>query len=76
MAASMCPSCKAKSFELKLIRPENSAVDICFIQCSKCGRVIGITDAVNIPAILKAHGELLNETRGLLRELKSFIEAK
>jgi len=73
MADSMCPSCKSKSFELKFLRPENYDVDICFIQCSECGKVIGIKEAIHVPAILRTHGELLNEIRRLLRELKDSI---
>ncbi|MEK5058632.1 hypothetical protein BK126_03035 [Paenibacillus sp. FSL H7-0326] len=44
MAVSKCVSCGGASFELKEASPTGSRFKFHFIQCSKCGGVVGVVD--------------------------------
>ncbi len=46
MAASRCPNsnCKSGSFESITKTPIGSTLQVNFIQCSRCGTVVGIQD--------------------------------
>lgn len=48
MARSTCPKCEHTGFEIVENEPTNSMYKIIFIQCSKCGAVVGTTDFYNI----------------------------
>ncbi len=48
MAMSTCIKCGGHSFEMVEATPMKSNFIVMFIQCSKCGGVVGITDYYQI----------------------------
>ena len=48
MAYSKCPKCESTSFEVQMNSPLYSNFKLSFVQCSKCGCVIGAMDYENI----------------------------
>jgi len=50
---STCPKCSNTSFEVKNAEPRESEYILTFIQCSSCGAVVGVTDYLNVPALLE-----------------------
>jgi uncharacterized Zn finger protein len=44
MAGSKCPKCGEFSFEAVNVKVEKSSTELTFIQCLKCGTVIGISE--------------------------------
>jgi len=48
MAESTCIKCGNTEFELKLTVPKASAYKLWFVQCARCGSVVGVIDYVNI----------------------------
>lgn len=53
MAISKCGSCESHTFELKANEPKGSQFKLMFVQCSRCGAVVGVTDYYNIPSLLE-----------------------
>jgi hypothetical protein len=53
MAISTCTKCGGFSFEMVQATPRGSAFILTFIQCSSCGGVVGVMDALNIGAELQ-----------------------
>jgi hypothetical protein len=43
MAASKC-KCGSSNFEVQEFAPVNSKFKWCFVQCAKCGTILGVTD--------------------------------
>jgi predicted nucleic-acid-binding Zn-ribbon protein len=52
MAASKCPSCENKSFEMQEIQPSGSKWKYQAVQCSKCGSVVGVVEYFNVSALV------------------------
>ena len=48
MATSTCPKCDSTSFEAKESEPKKSLYKLIFIQCGKCGAVVGVLDYINV----------------------------
>lgn len=48
MAISKCPKCDSTFFELVEKVPSGSAFKLMFVQCSRCGSVVGTMDYWNI----------------------------
>lgn len=48
MALSKCPKCDSTQFEVQENSPVGSRFKIIFVQCSRCGCVVGVTDYRNI----------------------------
>jgi len=48
MASSSCVKCGSGEFELTTVRPFGAALDCCFVQCSRCGGVVGVMEAGHI----------------------------
>jgi len=66
MATSRCPKCENPRFELVQNRNvKDSEYILIFIQCTKCGSVVGVTDYYNIPALLKIIATKLNIDLGI-----------
>ena len=53
MAQSKCAECGNTSFEIEYKSPSGSRYKIAFVQCSKCGAVVGITDRNDTAALLE-----------------------
>lgn len=53
MAQSTCPKCGSHSFELAEAPLSGAKFRYCFIQCSSCGCVVGVTDHHNVPSLLE-----------------------
>lgn len=52
MAYSKCPKCDNSYFEVAENSPSRSNYKLLFVQCSKCGSVLGVMDYYNIGARL------------------------
>jgi len=52
MAVSTCIKCGGQSFEIMIQKPEESKYQLMFVQCSKCGSVIGVLEDRNIGSML------------------------
>lgn len=50
MAYSKCPKCENTYFEVTENSPTKSNYKLLFVQCSKCGSVVGTMDYYNIGA--------------------------
>ena len=53
MAYSKCPKCDNTFFELVENSPAKSNFKLMFVQCSKCGAVVGVMDYYNIGSVIK-----------------------
>ena len=54
MAISRCIKCDSTNFELVVKNGiSGSNYKFCFIQCSSCGGVVGVTDYYNLGAALE-----------------------
>lgn len=51
MAQSKCPKCDNTTFESKNVKMVGGTVDYVFIQCYKCGCVVGVIDTASIVTI-------------------------
>lgn len=58
MATSKCPKCDNATFESKSVKMVDGKNEFLFIQCNKCGCVIGVSDTTSLKnvgnAILRA----------------------
>jgi hypothetical protein len=54
MAISQCPKCDGHYFELKLTEISGAAFKFYFVQCSKCGAVVGTQPFNNTEALIRA----------------------
>jgi predicted nucleic-acid-binding Zn-ribbon protein len=52
MALSTCIKCGGHSYEVHEVEPKGSKFKLYFVQCAKCGGVVGVTDYYNIGALL------------------------
>lgn len=52
MAVSKCVKCDNTFFEMKEARIAGSNFKMMFVQCSKCGGVVGVTEFTNTGATL------------------------
>lgn len=48
MAKSTCIKCGGTTFEMVEVKPYKSNFIVMFIQCSRCGGVVGVTDYYQI----------------------------
>lgn len=53
MAISRCSKCDNTFFEIKQAEPSGSAYKLYFVQCSRCGAVVGIQEYYNSGAMLE-----------------------
>lgn len=57
MAISKCIKCDNTRFELKEATPNGSNFTYQFVQCTKCGGVIGVVDFYNIGDLIQRFAE-------------------
>jgi hypothetical protein len=50
---STCVKCGNTSFETKEAEPQGSHYKVVFVQCTKCGGVVGVMDFFNIGSLLQ-----------------------
>ena len=53
MARSTCAKCGNQRFELVENEPDKSQFVLYFVQCTKCGSVVGVTEYYNTGALPK-----------------------
>ena len=53
MPSSKCPRCENTSFEMQENEPRGSGWKYMFIQCARCGTVVGVTEYMNIGALIQ-----------------------
>lgn len=53
MASSKCIKCDNTTFEMKEGKIAGSAFRMMFVQCSRCGGVVGVTEFTNTGAMLQ-----------------------
>lgn len=53
MASSTCIKCGNTTFEIKGNSPSGSLYQFMFVQCSKCGGVVGITGFYDTETIIR-----------------------
>lgn len=61
MAITSCAKCGTHFFEVKQVEPHGSDYKINFVQCSKCGTVVGVMDVENIGEVLKMQNDALKK---------------
>jgi len=64
MAQSKCPNpqCDSTNFELApRIKPTHSTFELSFVQCAKCGAVIGVLESNNINKRLDGFAEIISK---------------
>ncbi len=71
MAQSTCPKCENTSFEIAENSPKGSRFKFTFIQCDRCGAVVGVVDYYNVGNILTKIGAHLE-----MPEYLALLEAK
>jgi ribosomal protein S27AE len=52
MAQSRCAACGNSTFEIEYKSLSGSRYQLAFVQCSKCGTVVGVTDKNDTAALL------------------------
>ncbi|OHW40723.1 hypothetical protein BHC62_15340 [Pseudomonas sp. 06C 126] len=53
MASSKCVKCDGTSFEMKEAKIAGSNFRMMFVQCSRCGGVVGVTEFMNAGSMLE-----------------------
>lgn len=61
MAISKCPNCDNLFFELKEASPTNAAYKYSYVQCAMCGTVVGVTEYLNIGALILKQNEAIKK---------------
>lgn len=61
MSTSRCPKCENSTFEIVTNSPIKSKYKYAFVQCSKCGSVVGVLDFYNIGTLIKDVENKVNE---------------
>jgi len=73
MARSTCPKCTYNLFEIKEAEPRNSTYKIIFIQCSRCGAVVGTMTFYYAGVLAKDNQEQLNAIKVQLSNLEQLL---
>ena len=60
MALSTCPKCNNQTFEVVEHTPQKSKFKFFFIQCSKCGAVVGTHEYFHLGTLIKKFAQKLN----------------
>lgn len=71
MAISKCPKCDNTFFELVENSPAKSKYKLSFVQCSRCGAVVGAMDYLNIGTVLNQVEEKLENIEKSLNNVNS-----
>ncbi len=60
MASSTCVKCGSTSFEIKANSPSGSLIQFMFVQCSRCGGVVGVTGFYDSETTIRKIAEKLD----------------
>jgi len=60
MATSKWPKCDSTTFEMKDSIPSGASHPFVFVQCSRCGAVIGVLEQQNISTLIRKLATALN----------------
>jgi hypothetical protein len=62
MALPTCTKCGAvNSFEVEEVSPSGSKFKLMFVQCSRCGGVVGVQEYYNTGALIAKQNEAIKE---------------
>ena len=61
MAFSKCMRCECATFEVVEAEPHDSNYKLLFVQCRRCGGVVGALDCMNIGAMLVKQFEAIQK---------------
>ena len=61
MVASTCVRCSNTSFEMVANVPKDSMRQLFFVQCSKCGGVVGVQEHGNITTLIIEQNKAIEE---------------
>ena len=75
MALSKCPSCDHRMFEMVENEPYKSNFKYMFIQCSKCGSVVGLTEYFNVGKLVKDQQNSIDSLKKQVSYLTSLVES-
>jgi uncharacterized Zn finger protein len=59
VARSTCVRCGNQRFEVVENEPDKARFKLMFVQCAKCGSVVGVTEYFNIGSLLNRMAEKL-----------------
>ena len=76
MTKPKCPHCGSEAFQLTTIKPEGAKFDLCLVHCASCGAPAGLTEAQNVPQIVREIHESIGEAFSRLRAQISDLEGK
>ena len=76
MPYSKCIRCENKSFEVKGSSPANANYKIMFVQCRKCGCVIGTMDYLNIGTVVKSLERKTDDNTNKLNRILQLLNRK
>lgn len=62
MAISKCIKCGGSRFELQEVEPAGANFKYYFVQCARCGGVVGVVEANNLGAMIHKLGQKLGFT--------------
>jgi len=71
MALSSCTRCNSHSFELIENSPLNSDFNVCFVQCSSCGCVVGVFQSFDIASLIDTQNEAIKK---IAQALKVYVD--
>jgi NAD-dependent SIR2 family protein deacetylase len=69
VAVSKCVKCENTIFEIVEKEPNNARFKMMFVQCAKCGGVVGVTDYTNVPRMIKNLEGKLGEIEKIVKRL-------
>ncbi len=64
---STCPKCDNTSFKMVENSPSGSKFKVYFVECSKCGAVVGVMDFWNVGSTVKQAEKKLEEMDAKLK---------
>jgi len=53
MASSKCGACGGRTFEIKLVEPNDSRYKMYFVQCASCGVPVGVMEYTSTEYLLQ-----------------------
>lgn len=76
MAQSKCSKCESPNFEIVPVKPGTCQFSLTFVQCSKCGTVVGVLESKNINDRLDQIDKYLATTLTQINLKLSTLQAK
>ncbi len=70
MALSKCAKCDNTLFEAVAAEPRGANYKLIFVQCMRCGAVVGVSEFLNAGSLLNQLQDQVKELQRLVRSLK------